>query len=788
MKHRSAVVAAVVLALAAMVLAFRFEVTTDIGEFLPTGADRDQARISQAVARGEATRTIMLTIEAADADAAVQVSKAFEEEARADAELMGALEFLEGGPPTGIDRGLWELYHPRRLSFVAATEGEAAHRMTAEGQAEAVADLKRRLASPLSTLVSQAAPDDPFLAIPRFFERMQSQRGASLASIDGRFIADERFAVFLVGTTASAFDAESQRAVLAGLASAHEAVAASSGAGPMESSGLARFSIRAEETIKADIQRTTIFSLLGLFALCLFVLRSFRLVAMTTVPIGCAMLCATAVSLLLYGRVHGLTFAFGASLIGVCVDYVVHFYVHHTMRPDARGARATLHRIWPALALGASTTAIGFAVIAGSSFPGLRQVAIFASVGIVAALLSTRIILPYLFGSGPVNSAVRDRLAAALMARFRRLRAAPKLSWALLAIAVGLTTVGAATVSWEEDLTEMGRLDPEMLAEDERVRERVARFDQGRFIIALASDEESALQINDKIGDALANASAAEELGGWHSVSTLLPSAARQEAVARTVRDQPNLATDFRTALADGGFNESLFDPFFESLGETSPEPLRFADLMASPAQALVRSLRLEIDGEVGFVSVVRDVHDPVALAERINAIEGARFIDQTALMSSAMHEYRNRTVQLLFIGLLAVTGILWFRYRSARVVAAVLAPAILAAGTTIFVLALSGRALSLVGLTAILMILSIGVDYGVFLAETERESDEALPATLLGLLVCWASTVLGFGILAISEHPTMNMIGIVAAVGVTASLILAPTTLALLPRAKDPA
>ena len=99
--------------------------------------------------------------------------------------------------------------------------------------------------------------------------------------------------MFLIGTEASAFDATAQREVQAGLDAALERLGQSHEVGAVESSSLARFSIRAEQTIKADIQRTTTLSLLGLALLCLLVLRSFRLVVLTLVPIGCAMLAAT---------------------------------------------------------------------------------------------------------------------------------------------------------------------------------------------------------------------------------------------------------------------------------------------------------------------------------------------------------------------------------------------------------------------------------------------------------------------------------------------------------------
>ncbi len=779
-------VAVVLILLAAAFVAMRLEVTTDISDFLPTGSDRQLARVSRAVASGDASRTIMLTVEADDTPGAVEVSRALEEQLRSDDALMEQLSFLEVGPPQGIDQALWELYHPRRLSFAAPTERTAEHLVSPEGMKAAVEDIRRRLASPLSTLITKTAPQDPFLSIPRLFERMQSGRTDALATVDDRFIAEERFAVFLIGTEASAFDAPEQRRVQAGIDEAVERVRAQRELGPVEQSSLARFSIRAETTIKSDIQRTSILSMVGLALLCLIVLRSFRLVVLTLIPIGCAMLAATAVSLLLFGQVHGLTLAFGASLIGVCVDYVVHFYVHHTLHPDADGARGTLRRIWPALLLGATTTAVGFAVMGGSSFPGLRQVAIFASVGVTAALLSTRVLLPALMPKVEPRAALRDRLADALAAGFHRLRRSRWPGWVLVLLAVGASAWGARAVPWRDDLADMKQLDPDLLEQDERVRERVARFDQGRFIVALGDNEEQALLVNDQVGDALHEATDAEELAAWHGVSTLLPSATRQQAVALLIRSTPKIREQLEAALAEAGFHEALFEPFFEYLAQPPEPPLTFEDLAATPAASMVRSMRLQVGDQIGFVTVVRGVADSDALAERIGAIDGAMYIDQTELMGSAMRAYRVRTVQLLGVGLLAVLLVLGVRYRSLRVTLAVIAPAILAAGVTIAVLAATDRGLDLIGLTAILMILSIGVDYGVFLAETRDDLDAALPATLLGLTVCWLSTVLGFGVLALSEHPTMNTIGVVAAVGVTASLLLAPTTLALLPSSKE--
>ena len=783
--RRTFVAALAVLALLGLFVALKIEVTTDISEFMPTGEDRVKARIATAVAQGPLSKSLVVTVETADATAAAEASKILEEELRADAALLEQLAYIDSGPPADVDRTLWEIYHPRRLAFAARTPEDARRLTTDAGLTEAAADVHRRLQSPLSTLVSKAAPDDPFLAVPRLFEGLQQGSGRNVAVIDGRFVAQERYAVLFLGTEAGSLDADAQREIMAGLGQAYDRLAARMDVGPLESSGLGKFSIVAEETIKSDIRRNTTLSIIGLLLLCVIVLRSVRLAFLVSIPIGCAMLCATAVSLVLYGRVHGLTLAFGAALIGVCIDYVVHLYVHQVQHPHADGPFGTLRTIWPALLLGSGTTAVGFAVIAGSSFPGLREVAIFATVGVAGALLGTRFVLPPLLPKTPGPNALRDRLCAMLASGFERLRRGRRASWLLLAGAVIVAAAGIPTVQWQDDMKQMGRLDPELLAEDERVRARIAQLDQGRFVVAVAATEEEALRINDEVAAALAAAVEAGELSAYHSVSSLLPSAARQREIDRTLREDAALRVRFTKAYDAAGFNAELFAPFFAHLKKAPAEPVTYADLAESAAAPLVRSLRMPVEDDVGFLSLVRGVEDPVALAARLDAIEGATYIDHVALMKRAVEEYRQRTVGLLGVGLLAVMAVLAFRYRRPRVVLATLAPAVLAGGVTIAALAVLDLKLDLVGLTAVLMVLSIGVDYGVFLAETDRLHPEALPATLLGLLVCWASTVIGFGALTLSAHPVMKTIGVVAAVGVTASLLLAPTTLALLPKEK---
>ena len=87
----------------------------------------------------------------------------------------------------------------------------------------------------------------------------------------------------------------------------------------------------------------------------------------------------------------------------------------------------------------------------------------------------------------------------------------------------------------------------------------------------------------------------------------------------------------------------------------------------------------------IGADDTTGSLHDRLAaLGARLAAVEGATFLDQAALMARATAAYRQRTLELLLLGLLAVLLILLARYRRLAVTAAAMVPALLAAGAVL--------------------------------------------------------------------------------------------------------
>jgi predicted exporter len=508
--------------------------------------------------------------------------------------------------------------------------------------------------------------------------------------------------------------------------------------------------------------------------------RSGRLLLVGSIPLAAGTLAGMAATLAVYGKIHGVTLAFGASLLGVALDYVEHLYCHHAVAPRPGGPAATLRAIGPALVTGAATTLVGFLALGGSGFRGLEEVALFSSVGLLAALASTFTMLPMLLPERTPDVPLRRRIVRGLARFFDGLRAQRSRLWLLPLAAIAFSVVGLSRLQMSHDFM-LGQLDQKLLAEDQRVRARVARFDQSRFVIAVGRDDESALQVNDRVAEVLEDAVAHGRLGGYQSVATLLPSAARQHAVAQAVRARLGDGRALVDAFVADGFRAEAFEPFTAALAQPQPQPLTFEDVASSPVGPLVRPFRLKLRDGIAYVSFLSELKDAPALSRALAAISGGRLVDQQAQLREAYLAYQTRTLQLLIVGTIGVLLLLAARYRDLRKTLAAFLPSVLGSLVTVAALALLGLKLDLVALAALLIVVSMGVDYGVFLVDASSESEEEPTIALLSVFLAASTTVLGFGLLALSQHPLLRVIGLTAWIGMSACALLAPTTLVLL-------
>jgi predicted exporter len=117
-----------------------------------------------------------------------------------------------------------------------------------------------------------------------------------------------------------------------------------------------------------------------------------------------------------------------------------------------------------------------------------------------------------------------------------------------------------------------------------------------------------------------------------------------------------------------------------------------------------------------------------------------------------------------------AVYGMLYPRYRGATWRA--LVPAMLASVVTLALLGVTGQSLQLFHVLALMLLLGIGVDYGIFFQEHPDRRD---PVAWLAIGLSALSTLLSFGLLSLSKTPALQAFGLTMLIGIVSVWLLAP-------------
>jgi len=761
-------------------VAFNFKVTTDIHHFLPDSKEDNVAALSGQLAKSELSRTMVLALSSANKTILSQASREFEKSLSSDSVVKGQLSFIEGGPMQEAHRFLWTAYQTHRLGFFAPSADAARAQITDQGLEKAADNLRQQLQSPISTLLSQVAPGDPFLTLPALFQRLERANSGGITLHEGRyFTTDKGTAIVFLGTKTSAFDADSQKPFLDHIQHVFTRVNKKyKGQLRLDQSGLNRFATRAAAAIERDMERVSTLSVILLSCVLLLLFRSLRILGLAALSTGAGVVTGCAVTLLLFGRLHGVTLAFGASLIGVAVDYVIHLCCHHAIARPQGGPRASLAAIGRPLTTGAATTIAGFLALGASSLVGLREVACFSAAGLIAAFVTTWVTIPPLMPQTAKRVVAREHLGRALRAGLTHVHRAGKWLWLVPVTVIALALVALPRVHWNDELSSMVRLDPNLVKEDTRVR-NIIRLEHMHFVVALGDNESQALEANDRVNDVLTAAVAAKELASYRSVASILPSPKTQREVAQVVLSDTTLPARFVKTFTAAGFSEDAFTPFLDALRKPAPQPLTFNDLASSPLASLLRGSRLQLGKRTAIVTFLTNLQDPDALQRRLSSLHNVAFIRQSDLMNQANQTYQRRAVEYLGWGLAAVLILLAIRYREPRRTLAAFLPPVLAVIATVAVLTLAGRGLDLVTLTALVFVVSMGEDYTVFLIDAYDQTDILdLDAALVSVFLACVTTVIGFTILAMSEHPVLSSLGLTATTGIIGSVLLAPLTL----------
>jgi predicted exporter len=766
LKSRLALAISILFALALGLYVHReIRLSSGLSDLLVESTGRELAAISARLIESRPSRTMVLSVSAENLDVAIEGTRRWSAVLASHPEV----ENVRTGPDPALFEAVHALYFPRRLAFASSEpEEELPERISDEGLHRAAVRLRQTLGGPRGPLVKDLAGADPLLLFLDHVERLRLQLAGRVSVESGHFVTDDRDAALLFLTTRhSALDAEHQGPLEEFLLATFDEVRSGMGEPlTLKRAGIHRFAVTSERQARGDMERISMLSAGAVALLFVMAFGSLRLLVLAMIPPAAGILAASALGLAWTGRIQIITIVFGSTLIGVCIDYPIHYFNHHRRMPRGTDPWESLSHVRGAIGLGAVTSAVGFCGLAASGVPGIREMGVFAVTGVLAALAATCWTLPALLpmeirGGWLLNQAARSRL---------RLRGPHLHPRTLLAVGFVFAASGIARVEWQDDVFALdlpSRQD--WIAEDQLVSASVSRMDVGRFVAVVAGEMETALKRNDVVYARLESARKRGYLDGFLSLHPLLASARLQQRNVALLERSLD-AGRLREIYESEGFQPAALEPFVRALEEPVP-PLRYEDLMMSPLAAAVDPFVMDLGDGVAILTFLRDPSDGSWLETAFADMEGTSYFDQRRVLAGLYREYRRQASVLMGVGLIGVLLLLYVRYRDAGRAIAVATPALLAGACTLGLLGWLGIPVNLLHLLGLLLVLSIGVDYTVFVAAAEGDRT-ALESARSSILLAAASTGIAFGLLCLSEHPILYSLGMAAGVGVPLSLL----------------
>lgn len=582
---------------------------------------------------------------------------------------------------------------------------------------------------------------------------------------------------------------------------------------------------------QASMLEASLLSLAGVA--CLFVagFGGLRHPLLTVAALLLAMAWSFGYITLSIGHLNILSIAFGVILIGLGIDFGVHYVarylqLHRSARSSGEALVETASTVGPGILTGAVTTAIAFFAAGLTEFTGVAELGIIAGGGILLCCLAAMVVLPGMIQLADARRSHRVLPAPIdihgwLGPLFRR----PVLLLAVTLAATATLSLGMSRLWYDHNLL---NLQPDGLESVELEKKLLSESDQSVwFALSIAASREELLwrkaqflelpsverveeiaslfpadhgqkgpiiqQIYRRLDDL---PEGPPQIPGTAPVELGLVLARAQSllvgdpASVRTVRQLEQIRHVLRQTPADGCWSR-LSDFQQRTAGDllsrlhtlrtmANPEPPRLSDL----PEGLVTRFVGQSNKYLLKIYSKADIWDMDAMRQFVRQVRSvdARATGNPLQTYFASLQMKRSYEQAAWYALAAILIVLYLDFRSLGYTLLAMVPLGLGMLQLFGILGLLDIPLNPANMIVLPLILGIGIDDGVHVVHDfrrQRGRYRMSPSTASAVLITSLTTMVGFGSLMIASHRGLQSLGRVLTIGVSCCLF---TSLVMLP------
>jgi predicted exporter len=622
------------------------------------------------------------------------------------------------------------------------------------------------LYSPIGQLQAASLERDPLLLFSRYFNAQQPIKFNIMQSIVVLHEQNTYWALLVS-------DLKDNNLPLDQLETLLELVKQTQSTSKLMVSGMPLFTAYGAESAKQEMSTVGTGSSVAIVLLMLMTFRSLRPLTLSFLAITSGMFAALVLSVWFFGKLHIITLVFGASLIGVADDYALHFFCDSFESKDWNSRRG-LAFILPGLFIGLLTNLLSYAGLGFSPFPGLQEVALFSAIGLLGAWLTVVLLFPVLLiGFQPEHEPKLLKFTSYWQQHWALW--VFKHKYFLTVLVVAFIVSGFWQLTPRDDVRLLQSAPADLLETAEHIKQLLPISQENLFFLVSGENIDAWYHNEQRLFAQLDALKKQHALTLYQGISQYWANEASQQTNYQLLKNSLYESGLLKQYMSEIGFSKQAIKTEYQQFADAKQQTISLSTWLTTADESKQQLwLGCELGRCLSIVSLT-GISDLSAISS-LPPLSNVSFIDPAGDLSALFARYRIRATGLLIGAYCVVFFGLGFKF-SWRNACKIIAVPVVAALVSLAMMGWFDQLFSLFNLFALLLVLGIGIDDAIFfyLASNGSNGEDKRATTSLAVVLSALTTLLAFGLLAVSSTEIVHAFGFTVAVGILTALLGAP-------------
>ena len=483
-----------------------------------------------------------------------------------------------------------------------------------------------------------------------------------------------------------------------------------------------------------EINFICIFSSLFIILICKFYFRSYRLLFPIALSLTLGMTFGYLLTCVFFKSIHILTFVFSSTLIGICVDYSLHYFA----------SQNNIKIIFKSLSMSMLTTVCAFLSLLFSNITLLGQIAVFTSGGLIFVYLFVVLFYPLICNNLKLNQIDFDP--------FSYLKRIPKnIIAAVFAMLLLLSFAGYFRLNFDNEITNMYK-PPKFLQNSEKIAASLQNTSASPvFVLVNGKNIQEILENEEDITQNL-------KQDDFIALSKFIPSIKAQkdnrELIYALYKNELFNYASFLTQNVREDILKQISDEIKKSdyLKLENLPAQQFKDFFANENTSVIL-----LKGPVNF--------------DIAKKYPNAKMVDLKNDISKKVERCSTSCAKLILPAILLLFTVMSLIYTPKNALK-IISPSILAGFFVIGILSLFGHGINLFDILALFLIVGFSLDYSIFRFNSIQDPAVSDSRANWAVLISCATSVFSFFLLAMTSFKLISSLGLILSLGLLSSYI----------------